>query len=442
MTIPSAFATFGVGGKLASGDVNTLNTNVQMALDKRTGQTDALASIVSCGGAGRIVDSYAVGPDANTTFLLAGANSIINASGSVTVDRVYSLSNTGAVNGDRVMVIFSSANCAVTVKDNSGTTLIVLGAYVSGAAAFASVGESSWADFVWNGSWQLWRSSKPAILTSTTYTANGTWTCPRGVTLALLIGWGGGGGGGGSGGGSTVVSPCSASGGGGAGGAQLVVQTVAVVAGTAYAVTIGTVGSGGTGGANGSNGNDGGDTLFGSLFTAAGAQGGGGGPGSTTSSNIVQGGAPTRLSRVPSSYTNSQGPGLVAPISPGCGGMGLNLVSGTLALQGCGSIQGFNGGVAGVNGGTFGTAMGGGGGGGGGAGPGGVGGAGSALGGGGSNTGAAASAGATGGSAAANSGGGGAGANGGGQNTGGGSVGTGGPGGSGGSGQLTVTPIR
>ena len=58
MTIPSAFLAKGSGDKLTSGDVNTLNTNVQMALDKRSGQVDALGSIVSCGGAGRIVDSY------------------------------------------------------------------------------------------------------------------------------------------------------------------------------------------------------------------------------------------------------------------------------------------------------------------------------------------------------------------------------------------------
>ena len=37
MTIPSAFVTKGTGDKLTAGDVNTLNADIQMALDKRAG---------------------------------------------------------------------------------------------------------------------------------------------------------------------------------------------------------------------------------------------------------------------------------------------------------------------------------------------------------------------------------------------------------------------
>ena len=445
MTIPSAFVTKGVGDKLTSGDANTLNADIQMALDKRSGQTDALASVVSCGGAGRIVDSYAFGLNADTTYLLSGGNTIIDASGILTVDRNYTLSNTGAVNGDRCTVIFNSANCVLNVKNSAGTLLIVLGAYVSGATAFAGVGESSWGDFEWNGAWTLVRSAKPAILTPTTFTASGTWTCPRGCFLVMLTGYGAGGGGGGGGCGTTVGTPNSACSGGGGGGSQLVYAIVPVTPGTAYAISIGVAGSGGAAGlagSAGSNGGDGGDTLFGAIYTALGAQGGGGGPAALTATTIVQGGSPVRLRTAAISFPTSGGPTIFAPTAPGSGGAGIN-VSSTFQqpLPGVGNPAGFDGGSVLGNGGTSGSAVGGGGSGGGGGGPNGAGGRG-AFGGSGSSSGVAAVAGLTGVAGAANTGAGGGGGGGGGQNTGGGTVGSGAIGAIGGTGQITVTPLR
>jgi len=79
------------------------------------------------------------------------------------------------------------------------------------------------------------------------FTANGTWTCPEGVTEVLLIGCGGGGGGGGCAGGTRP-------GGQGGGGAPFGVRRASVTPTTVYTVTIGAGGAGGVGAANGQDG--------------------------------------------------------------------------------------------------------------------------------------------------------------------------------------------
>jgi len=111
-------------------------------------------------------------------------------------------------------------------------------------------------------------------LSEAVFLANGNWTCPAGVTKALIIGAGGGGGGG-----SGSSNLTEASGGAGGGGALQGQEWVTVVPGTVYAITIGT---GGTGGAAvtvavGLKGNQGNNTTFGSLATFSAASGGGGG---------------------------------------------------------------------------------------------------------------------------------------------------------------------
>ena len=75
-------ASWGVGDKFTSSQANGLDIMITNALDKRAGQTDSLASLVSCSGAGRVVDSYVAGANADSTYLLSGANSIINAAAS------------------------------------------------------------------------------------------------------------------------------------------------------------------------------------------------------------------------------------------------------------------------------------------------------------------------------------------------------------------------
>src|SRR5688572_24244452 len=102
MTISRAKpAGWGVGDKLTSSEANTIDINTTKALDKSSGATDTLESNVACSGAGRIRKSYVVGADANTTYTLAGGNSIIDAaSATLTAAREYTLSNTGASAGD------------------------------------------------------------------------------------------------------------------------------------------------------------------------------------------------------------------------------------------------------------------------------------------------------------------------------------------------------
>ncbi len=433
MTISRAFGSKGLGDEISHGEINDLADGPTFALDKRSSHTDTLASIVSAGGSGRIVDTYAAGADAPTTYLLSGANSIINASG-ITAARTYRLSNTGAVAGDRLMIL-NPSNYVLTVQNDAPTTIAQLGPDVLGG------NDSTWADFIWNGSaWVLWRSSKPTVLAQTIFTAGGTWTCPRGVTMALLIGWGGGGGGGGASP-SAATDAYTSTGGAGGGGAQLSWQVVAVTAGVGTTVTIGT---GGAGGAASNRGNDGVATTFGALATFP--AGGGGGSHAIAAvasvSNATYGGSPVALnSATTSNFYNGKtentipAAGDYVQLPAGTGGRG---VSGAVAaaVDGVPSMQGFAGGAAGTWG-SSGTGRGGGGGGGGG-GPSGVGGAGGA--GGNGNAGFAGIAGSDGTAAAANTGAGGGGGGGGGCGSS--SGGAAGIGAAGGSGKLTVIPLR
>ncbi|MBI5889668.1 MAG: DUF11 domain-containing protein [Nitrosomonadales bacterium] len=97
-----------------------------------------------------------------------------------------------------------------------------------------------------------------------TFTANGNWTAPAGVTSATVEAWGGGGAGGGA-----TGNP--AKGGGGAGG-QYANRVVTVVPGNIYAVVVGVGGAGGTG-----DGAAGGDSTFAGISVVA--RGGAGGTG-------------------------------------------------------------------------------------------------------------------------------------------------------------------
>ncbi|HEX9503629.1 MAG TPA: hypothetical protein VF974_04895 [Patescibacteria group bacterium] len=112
---------------------------------------------------------------------------------------------------------------------------------------------------------------------SQTFTANGTWTKPSGITAVQVtcIGAGGGGGGG--------ASNSAATGGGGGGGGGFYGTRIfkASDLGATVAVTVGsggTAGAGGTGGLNNAaGGGAGGNSLFGTVLTAYGGGGGGAG---------------------------------------------------------------------------------------------------------------------------------------------------------------------
>lgn len=125
-----------------------------------------------------------------------------------------------------------------------------------------------------------------------TYNSSGTFNTPPGITFLNLFGRGGSGGGaGGGGGGGGSTTTAARGGGGGASGGSAVSrpQTVNVVPGTTYAITIGAGGNGGNGGpgaiANaagatgqiGSTAAQGGTTAFGVLVGFGGGSFGNGG---------------------------------------------------------------------------------------------------------------------------------------------------------------------
>lgn len=361
MSIPRVKpANWGIGEKLTSAQQNELDTNVTYALDKRTGQTDTLSSVVTLAATGRIIQSVSPGPNADTTFQIdtqvlgvrIGTPNVLSA------QRNYTLSNTNASNGDEISFFFDPdalGSFNVLIKDNGGSTLATLG----------PSGQAHWGEFKFiSGAWKLKRLGGAPKLTSELFTSNGTWTCPAGVTEVLLQGVGGGGGGGGAAGSATGGE--NGIGGSGGGGALFGTARVAVTPGTSYAVTIGTGGSGGAAGAagsnHGSNGNDGGDTVFGStLATFYGAQGGHGGSyyGYGGADVYPIGGGPVRATLRPD-RVNSTSIHTKGPPREGQGGCGDSSGVGTdAALQdGGGSAVSLGGARGAANGGGGGGASG------------------------------------------------------------------------------------
>lgn len=107
-------------------------------------------------------------------------------------------------------------------------------------------------------------STSARIIQIQTFNSSSTWTCPAGVTSALIFGRGGSGGGGGG-------IAAGGAGGSGGGGAMTGSKVVVVVPTTVYTVTIGAAGAGG---AASSNGTAGGNSTFDTLATFKGAFGG------------------------------------------------------------------------------------------------------------------------------------------------------------------------
>ena len=107
------------------------------------------------------------------------------------------------------------------------------------------------------------------------YVTSGTWECPVGVTSVTVECWGGGGAGGSATGGTTR-------GGGGGGGGSYVTNTIAVVPGTTYTITVGVGGAKGGTTSTAPQGFPGGKSEFsGGVVTTITASGGTGGSGGT-----------------------------------------------------------------------------------------------------------------------------------------------------------------
>lgn len=145
------------------------------------------------------------------------------------------------------------------------------------------------------------------------FLSNGSWTCPQGITSALVTICGGGGGGG-------YGGPAKAGGGGGGGAQGYYKQAVTVSPGNVYAVTVGAYGAGGA--TAGTNGGNGGNTVFGSLLGAAGGAGGIAGTSSSVASGGAAGGA-GGIAGITGTYSSTQGLS-----NGGAGGGCLNLGAG------------------------------------------------------------------------------------------------------------------
>ncbi len=137
---------WGIGEVLTSTQMNAVDTNVTNALDKRAAQTDTLASEVTCSGAGRIRGTYAVGADADTTYLVSGQNATIYTP-TLTANRIYTLSNTNGATNDRLLIVNGSTSAfTITVKNAAATTIATLNNKL-----VVTSGASSWGEFLFDG---------------------------------------------------------------------------------------------------------------------------------------------------------------------------------------------------------------------------------------------------------------------------------------------------
>jgi hypothetical protein len=439
----SKLAGWGVGDELTSSEITAVDAQIEDALDKRSGQTDTLASVITCSGAGRIIPSVVTCTDANTTYLVSGGNSLIRLTGTLTANRTYTLSNTNASYGDEIEIVAEeTCNYAVTVKDAGANTMAVISRTATDDATSATFRFLKSSSMGVDG-WVLVRKDQQ-VPEVTTFTANGSFTVPNGVKAMIVTAYGGGGGGGAAYQHATSTTQRFMTGGSGGGGAIQSTMMAAVTAGDVWTVT---VGSGGAGAAsNGGNGSAGTDTTLvngGTTYRWAGAGGGSGGYFIDTVGNAMW----IRPGRGTTSYaantyisgTTAAPPGTVEN-GPGDGGWGLSNNAGTSVGAGAYSAQGYAGGAVGAAGAdAVGNWIGGGRGGGGAGGPGSAGGAGGA--GGDAQLGAPGSAGSNGSNASANGGGGGGGGGAGGSSS---TAANGahGQGGNGGSGKLSILWIR
>lgn len=230
----------GVGGKFTSSNMNAIDQNVENALDKRTGQTDTLGSVVSCstGTAARIIPTFRITFDADTTYTVSQGITVLRATG-LTATRSFTFSNTGATSGDRVH-FFCNDGFPALIKNAAGTVLFQCG------DGTHTDDDGQYCEIVFMGAWVLSLSGAThAGIRINTFSGSGSFTVPRGVSNLLVTGCGGGGGGcgGHSDAGATGADFYQGSGGGG-GGAIASSVLVPVVPGNVLTVTIGAGGAG------------------------------------------------------------------------------------------------------------------------------------------------------------------------------------------------------
>lgn len=436
-------AGFGFGDELTSAQINAIDINVTNAVDKRV-NGDTVSGVLQMSGAGRVIPSNATGADAATTYQPnAGNHTIYIGPSGISADRIYTLGITGVSVGDIITIKNDDTANIITVKDLAANVLAVLGPIAVNPDCDA-VGAS----FIYLGSaWVALYFDRQAREYNRTFTTNGTFVVPRGVTRVRVEGYGGGGGGGGGTVGSGNSTDQWGGGGGGGGGAVLTQVILPVIPGTSMPVVIGTGGSGGPANTAGSSGGD--TTLSATLAVFVGAAGGSAGIFNTRSAapsgGLIAGGNSNRRAfGVSSNLFRSLDikDGFMATMFPGQGGFGsLDPVSDVPSiaglLHGGPSAQGFTGGAPGTVGSDSGSYSGGGIGGGGGA----CGSTGATGGNGGNANNAGNGTVGTAGAAAGSNNGNGGGGGGGGSHASG-TPGTPGVGGSGGSGLMTITWVK
>ncbi len=315
-------AGWAIGEELTSGQITAVDAAIEGALDKRSAQTDTLQSVVTLSGAGRIIQSYAVGANADTTYVAGGANQNIQVTSAVLANRVYTLSAAGAQTGDTIAIFCEPTfNFEITVKDQASATMFTVG-NTSGASAKS---DGTFAMFGYVGGWRLLfaRTRDHGLV----YTTAGsfTLTVPPTVTQMLFEGVGGGGGGGGGGPGSNTGESSSASGGGGARRGRVLAT---VIPGETLTIVVGAGGAGGNGATTNNNdatsGGHGSDTTVtgstsGLLATFIGAMGGVRGfySGTTLTVGFQHGGMPCKLDSSLSSDRQYMGDNAISATSAG-----------------------------------------------------------------------------------------------------------------------------
>jgi hypothetical protein len=292
MSISRVKPNWGVGEKLTSAQQNQLDTNVTYALDKRSGETDTLESVVQLDTGGRIVKEQVLGADVDTTYDVTDGG-FIWVHEAVVSSPEYTLDDANAEWGDEITIAAHPSASTVTIKNHDGNELFTLGFgdECDGPSAVFRFDSIDWTVILGHPSREIVEE----------FTSSDTWTCPRGVTKVRIEGVGGGGGGGGGAGGANGTALDAGISGGGGAGARLGTAWIDVTPGDTYTITIGTGGAGGLAGAantDGADGSDGTSTTFEDgvptvLASFLGAGGGARGESGETVNTFSQGGLVT-----------------------------------------------------------------------------------------------------------------------------------------------------
>lgn len=150
MSITRTKTNFAFGEKLTHDQMNALDTNVTNALDKRSGQTDTLASAVTITGATTVSGTLALNGTTTVTAPIVTSNTITTSSGLVfspgnTVTGNMHLAGTQTVDSGGGIILASGATFG-TVSGSIviGTSVAINGGTISGATITGgSVGAAS-----------------------------------------------------------------------------------------------------------------------------------------------------------------------------------------------------------------------------------------------------------------------------------------------------------